>query len=127
MALPPVTIDTESGLTESAVNAGGGADTITIADVDRCVVANPVPLPVAVTVIVALPGLTAVTTPLVFTEAIASPLDVYAYCTVTPAPAVIAVGVKAALAPVSRPRLSGTTVSSPSAGGGVVTVTGTVA
>jgi hypothetical protein len=59
----PVLSTTLSGLTASAVSAGGGVDTVMEIVPSRVLTENPVPRPVADTVIVAVPAPTAVTTP----------------------------------------------------------------
>ena len=53
------------GCTVMPVNAGGAAETVTVTPAVKAAVVKPVPEPVAVTVMVAVPGATAVTTPVV--------------------------------------------------------------
>ena len=81
------------GDTVKPVNAGGAAVTFTVTPAVKADVVKPVPEPFAVTVIVAVPGATAVTTPdVAFTDAIAALLDAYAYVTATAEAAFVTFG-----------------------------------
>ena len=68
----------EVGCTVNDVIAFGAAVTFTVTPAVNAVVVKPVPEPLAVTVIVAVPGATAVTTPAVVTVAIDALLVAYA-------------------------------------------------
>jgi hypothetical protein len=92
----------------------------------RVLAVTSAPLPVAVTVMRAVPGLTAAITPRPSTLATAEVLDVYAYATDTWAPAVVTVAMSVAESPAQSARLSGETESADSASGGADTTTATL-
>jgi len=90
-------------------------------------VAKPIPLPVANTVMVAVPGATPVTTPLAFTIAMLGLLVVYVYDTATAALALAGVGVSWTVCPAATEGVVGASVTPFIAFGNEVTVTSAVA
>lgn len=117
-AVPPVSSATLSGLSVKPVSAGGGVLTVTTTVACRELAVNPEPLPLAVTVIVEVPGATAVITPVLLTLATAAALLVYAYVTETALPPVTAEGVSVAVPPVISATTVGLTDSEVTAFGG---------
>ena len=89
----PTAISMFVGWTVRPVNDGGAAVTLIVTPAVNCVVVKPAPDPLAVTVMVAVPGATAVTTPVVgLTPAMAELLVLYAYVTTTAAVGLVTFG-----------------------------------
>jgi len=109
-----------------AIGAHGSAATV-MADVRTIdVVAKPLPLPCAVTVIVALPGLTADTTPAAETVATAVAFETYETVTVTPA-GLTGVATSGSVWPTTSAPVGGVTVKPVRAGDSAATVIDAVA
>jgi len=94
------------------------------ADAVRIIVENPLPLPVAETVMLALPWATPVTTPVVaLTLATVGALLAYARVTVTPAPAGTAFALNRSSSPIMSAPPDGKIVTPVSAAGNALTTT----
>jgi hypothetical protein len=112
--------------TVTAIGAHGSAVTVMLVPRVSVVVAKPAPLPCAVTVMVATPGLTAVTTPAADTVATVVALDEYVTFTVAPA-GLTGVATSGTVAPTVIEAVAGVSVKPVSAGGSAATVTVAVA
>ena len=121
--MPPTTSATDDGDTWIDDKPGVSAATVTVATAVRLAAEVPAPVPAAATVIVAIPGATAVTTPALVTVAMLAADEVYVYATATAAFARFTVGTIVTDWPTAMLDAVGDSASPLIAGAGAATAT----